>query len=575
MMIALSSSLFLARVAMLTSIFRSTSSTSRTFSNAFVVSKTLSRNNKVLTVATTSPFIDTRNNNCFKAGAFYSSSTKLFAATPATSLSYTTSFNDQEYNATVIVGKKEALGRLLTTAGKEDDGDFFSSKLNLQVPKSIMETMLDSINVKTGGTASTYTTTNTNTDTNHQVVQKLLLCGLPTKISRNNHPMAVHTLATMVGNATPEKGTTRIIVLTDDSESTVGPLASAIAKAFPLFTMKTSKTPPKERHVKVVFYSPTSGNIITNEVSLKAAQAVSDGVQLAGRLVDTHPEEMTTDQMANECRTIAAEFPDKLTFQELVGEELQAYGGLYAVGKAATCPPRLILMEYNGGQDDDTKIETVALVGKGIVYDTGGLSLKSKSGMCGMKHDMGGAAGLLGGFYSAVKLGVKKKVHLILCLAENTIGPEAFRNDDILKMYSGKTVEVNNCDAEGRLVLGDGVSHATKHIPNLDLLVDMATLTGAQLVATGKIHAGILANTQQVEQRAVAAGMRSGDLCFPLLYAPELLMHEFKSKVADMKNSVKDRSNAQTSCAGHFIEAHIEEEYKGGWLHVVSTDQFE
>jgi probable aminopeptidase NPEPL1 len=93
-------------------------------------------------------------------------------------------------------------------------------------------------------------------------------------------------------------------------------------------------------------------------------------------------------------------------------------------------------------------------------------------------------------------------------------------------------------------------------------------LTGSQLVATGKKHAGILASSEALEKRAVEAGMYSGDLCFPLLYAPELLMDEFKSEVADMRNSVKDRSNAQTSCAGHFIEAHLKEGYQGGWLHV-------
>ena len=184
-----------------------------------------------------------------------------------------------------------------------------------------------------------------------------------------------------------------------------------------------------------------------------------------------------------------------------------------------------------------------------------------------MKHDMGGASGLLGGFFSAVELNVKKKVHCILCLAENSIGPTAFRNDDILSMYSGKTVEVNNCDAEGRLVLADGVAHATKNIDGLDLVVDMATLTGAQLVATGKKHAGILASDEDVEKRAMSCGLHSGDLCFPLLYHPDL-MDEFKSEVADMKNSVKDRSNAQTSCAGHFIESHLDESYIGGWLHV-------
>ena len=181
---------------------------------------------------------------------------------------------------------------------------------------------------------------------------------------------------------------------------------------------------------------------------------------------------------------------------------------------------------------------------------------------------MGGAAGLLGAFSAAVSLNVPHKLTLLLCLAENAIGPSAFRNDDILTMLSGKSVEVNNCDAEGRLVLADGVNHATKHIENLDCVIDMATLTGAQLIATGKKHAGILANSLDVERRTVDAGLRSGDLVFPLLYAPELLKSEFKSDFADMKNSVKDRSNAQTSCAGHFIEDHLEPDYKGGYLHV-------
>lgn len=126
-------------------------------------------------------------------------------------------------------------------------------------------------------------------------------------------------------------------------------------------------------------------------------------------------------------------------------------------------------------------------------------------------------------------------------------------------------MEINNCDAEGRLVLAEGVAHATKHIKDLDLVVDMATLTGAQLVATGKKHAAVLCNKQALEERAVAAGLHSGDLCYPVLYEPQL-MEEFKSEVADMKNSVKDRSNAQTSCAGHFIEAHLDESYQGGWL---------
>eukprot|EP00531_Pseudo-nitzschia_arenysensis_P003845 CAMPEP_0116151396 /NCGR_PEP_ID=MMETSP0329-20121206/20073_1 /TAXON_ID=697910 /ORGANISM="Pseudo-nitzschia arenysensis, Strain B593" /LENGTH=507 /DNA_ID=CAMNT_0003648003 /DNA_START=266 /DNA_END=1792 /DNA_ORIENTATION=- len=447
----------------------------------------------------------------------------------------------EKYNSTVIIGKagsmKDILPKLLEPIGLK----------NLESP--IYDAMIEDIDSKKGGESTTMIKLDDDSSTH-----KIILGALPPSVSRNNHPMSVHSITKLVGSA---KGNSRVVVLTDDSP--IGPLASSIAKAFPLFSRKSSGG--SERKVDVAFCN-SDGGFVDDSQQLKAAESVATGVQLAARLVDSHPELMTTTKFAEEVESLASKYPD-VSFKQLVGEELLEHGGLYAVGKAAVCPPRLLLLEYDGGGD-----ETVALVGKGILYDTGGLSLKPKTGMCGMKHDMGGAAGLLGGFFSAVDLGVNKKVHCLLCMAENAIGPTAFRNDDILSMYSGKTVEVNNCDAEGRLVLGDGVAHATKHIENLDLVVDMATLTGAQLVATGKKHAGILSNKEAVEERAVSCGMHSGDLCYPLLYLPELLMDEFKSEVADMKNSVKDRGNAQTSCAGHFIESHLDESYEGGWLHV-------
>lgn len=443
-------------------------------------------------------------------------------------------------------------------------------------PAAVTKAMIQSLDVKTGGGSSStlLAVEGDDDDGDDDVVHRLVVAGLPSKLSRHNHPMAVHTLTKLVGGAA--KGDrSRLVVLTDDFA--IGPLALAIAKAFPLFSMKStnnnnnnnsggSKKANKDKDLHIIFVK-SDGSVVDDPQQLRAAQVAAKGAQLSARLVDSHPELLTTSQFSKEVKKLVEEQQGKVQMTEIIGQELaiKGYGGLYGVGKAANCPPRMIILEYDDGDADS---ETVALVGKGIVYDTGGLSLKTRAGMAGMKHDMGGAAGMVGGFFSAVELGVSKKVTCILCLAENAIGPDAFRNDDILEMYSGKTVEVNNCDAEGRLVLGDGVAHATKHIENLNLVVDMATLTGAQLVATGKKHAGILCNTPEVETRAMAAGLHSGDLCYPLLYAPELLMDEFKSEVADMKNSVKDRSNAQTSCAGHFIEAHLDESYEGGWLHV-------
>jgi len=302
--------------------------------------------------------------------------------------------------------------------------------------------------------------------------------------------------------------------------------------------------------------------------------AAAAAVRRAQELVDLPAEEMNVGRMVAEAEATAkrlrTDFGRDVTFQVIRGEELrdQGYGGIWGVGKAAVEPPALVVLSFEPeAASEDT--ETVAWVGKGIVYDTGGLSLKVGGSMVGMKSDMGGSAAMLAAYEKAVELGTTQRLHLLLCLAENAIGKGAFRNDDILRLFSGKTVEINNTDAEGRLVLGDGVAHASKVLkPTPDLIVDMATLTGAQMVTTGHHFAAIMSNKDEVESRGVAAGRASGDLTFPIIYAPELYRQEFSSKVADMKNSVKDRMNAQTSCAGTFVGEHLDSSYEGGWLHV-------
>jgi probable aminopeptidase NPEPL1 len=206
------------------------------------------------------------------------------------------------------------------------------------------------------------------------------------------------------------------------------------------------------------------------------------------------------------------------------------------------------------------------LIGKGIVYDTGGLSLKQTLSMCSMKGDMGGAAATTGAFY--VLAATKSRNH-VLCavpLAENAIGPGAYRPDDILTMHSGKTVEINNTDAEGRLVLADAASYAARTFKP-DVLMDAATLTGAQLISSGLCHSSIVSNREGIERRAVEVGRSCGDLAHPLLFAPEFYKNEFVSKVADMRNSVSNRMNAQSSCAAWFIHAHIED-LDIPWLHI-------
>ena len=157
----------------------------------------------------------------------------------------------------------------------------------------------------------------------------------------------------------------------------------------------------------------------------------------------------------------------------------------------------------------------------------------------------------------------------MLCISENSVGPLSTRPDDVHTLLSGKTVEVNNTDAEGRLVLSDGVFYASRDL-NPEYIIDIATLTGAQLIATGKNHAALYCNDDELEQTAVATGKATGDLTHPMPYAPEFYKPEFSSEVADMKNSVKDRTNAQVSCAGQFIGNHLEKylQSNGKWLHI-------
>ena len=259
----------------------------------------------------------------------------------------------EKYNSTVIIGKPDSLRDILPT---------LLEPIGLKtLDSSICNAMIDDISSRRGGESTTMIKLEDDSTTH-----KIILGALPPKVSRNNHPMSVHSITKLAGSA---KGNSRVLILTDDFP--IGPLASSIAKAFPLFSRKSNKS--TERKIDVAFCK-SDKTFVDDSNELKTAQSVAAGVQLAARLVDSYPELMTTTQFSEEVETLASKHPT-VAFTQLVGEELKPYGGLYAVGKAAVCPPRLILLEYDGGGD-----ETVALVGKGIVYDTGGLSLKSKEG---------------------------------------------------------------------------------------------------------------------------------------------------------------------------------------------------
>ena len=270
-------------------------------------------------------------------------------------LSFEASWGDVAFDSTMIIGKKASVEALASK---------ILESLRLEVHSTILKSMIASLDDKTGGGPSVTLLLSAG-----DKVHKLQVAGLPSTVSRHNHPMAVHSLTSLASKAV-SGDLSRLIILTDDFA--VAPLGLAVAKAFPLFSLKTSgATQATQKHLHVCFCG-SDGSLVADAMALNAARVASKGAQLTARLVDSHPELLTTTQFVQEVRNLILDFP-KVTLTEIVGDELasKGYGGLHAVGKAANHPPRLLILEYDGGKD-----ETVALVGKGIVFDTGGLSLK-------------------------------------------------------------------------------------------------------------------------------------------------------------------------------------------------------
>ncbi|XP_069676729.1 probable aminopeptidase NPEPL1 isoform X1 [Periplaneta americana] len=415
------------------------------------------------------------------------------------------------------------------------------------------------------------------TDTCSLYLNLATLAALPVKCSRHNAPSRAHAITKIVRSTTVGADESIVIVC---ERSDVFASACAVARAYPLFSRKTSSNPAgqtpnttvsvefllvpsAECQVTVESNGSLDDKLALSADDLKCLESACTGVRLAARIVDAPCNDMNVDHFLQEVRAVADSLG--VTSTIIRGEELRVrgFGGIYGVGKAASVPPALAVLSHN----PEGATQTIAWVGKGIVYDTGGLSIKAKTAMPGMKRDCGGAAGVLGAFYAAVRQGFTQNLHAVFCLAENAVGPDATRPDDIHLLYSGRTVEINNTDAEGRLVLSDGVSYAQKDL-KANIILDMATLTGAQGISTGKYHGAVLTNSEEWEEAAVLASKASGDLLFPIPYCPELHFSEFASAVADMKNSVADRNNAQSSCAGLFIGAHLGFDFPGTWLHV-------
>eukprot|EP01066_Platyproteum_vivax_P011748 Platyproteum_vivax@DN5328_c0_g1_i1.p1 len=361
------------------------------------------------------------------------------------------------------------------------------------------------------------------------------------------------------------------LILLAETVDHLVPLTVAASRLFPRFHAN-KKDPRNCVIMPVIMKDGVSHNV--SPAALARLASISQYVRQAALMVDLPCKELDTDIFLEKVKTDIKSMKN-VSLTVISGKDLEAkgYGGMWNVGKCAVHLPHLAIVTYKPTTpviDEKTKLpKTMCWVGKGIVYDTGGLCLKDRIGMTSMKDDCGGAGACFNAFCCAVEQDLIGGVtlHAILCLAENAIGPEALRPDDIIKLYSGVTVEISDTDYEGRLVMADGVAHATQHLAP-QWIVDMATLTYEQKGNTGRLVAGLLSNNEETECMAVKCGKLSGDVVYPMIYTPEYQLPEYVSKIATMKNSGKDRDIASASTAGLFMEQQFDPKWKGNWIHI-------
>lgn len=261
----------------------------------------------------------------------------------------------------------------------------------------------------------------------------------------------------------------------------------------------------------------------------KRAKVLSAAVAGARDLVNTPPVDLFPEAFADQAQDVTDGLPITVTVWDQRKLTKGGFGGLLAVGRGSALGPRLVRLDYVPADAE----HTVALIGKGVTFDSGGLSIKPAQGMENMKSDMAGAAAVLHTVVAAAELGLPVRVTGWLALAENMPSGSAQRPSDVITIRGGRTVEILNTDAEGRLVLADALVAAGEAEP--DLIVDVATLTGAQMVALGNRVSAIMANDDELRSRVHDAANRAGEQFWPMPLPAEL-RSSLDSPVADIAN---------------------------------------
>lgn len=311
--------------------------------------------------------------------------------------------------------------------------------------------------------------------------------------------------------------------------------AHALSEAWPLSTYefegyKQKSNEPKKQIDKVVVLSETSEEEI--QAALTVGYVYGRATNSARTLVNTPGNLLTATDMANYAKELGNKYEFEVEILEKEDMLKLGMGALLAVNQGSEEPPKMIVLKYQGKEEWK---DVIGLVGKGITFDTGGYSIKPKDGIVGMKTDMGGAAAVLGAMEIIGELRPEQNVVAVIPSTDNMISGNAFKPDDVITSMSGKTIEVLNTDAEGRLVLADAVTYAKHH--GADYLVDVATLTGGVIVALGNETTGALTNDEAWFEQVLEASYEAGEPIWRLPLFQKDIERVRSSKIADLNNS--------------------------------------
>ncbi len=312
----------------------------------------------------------------------------------------------------------------------------------------------------------------------------------------------------------------------------------------------------KKSDFNITVLSKTINDRVLSREAKKAA-SITDAVHLARDIVNEPPVYLTPAKLAEISEQVAEQ--GKLDIKILDRDEIKKAGmeGLYSVAKGSIQPPRFIHFTYTPKVKSK---KTIAIVGKGVTFDSGGLCLKPAGGMLTMKMDMAGSAAVLGAMKAISVLKPKHKIHGIIPATENMTGGDAYKPDDVYYALNGKSVEVINTDAEGRIALSDALSYAVKL--GVDEIIDLATLTGACIVGLGSYTAGVMGNNNKLINSILNSSENVGEKMWQLPLDDELRA-EIKSNIADIKNVGSRWGGAIT--AGLFLENFVSET---PWTHI-------